>query len=79
MKIVSHAINSHVLKGKFFPNNWEDINPEINILQELINAFTLMCSVAFKLQTLSKNYIGSVIIISCSLHDQDCPALKEKQ
>ena len=33
-----------------------------------------MCSVisvAFKLQTLSKNYIGSVIIVS----KQDCPAL----
>ena len=31
-------------------------------LQPFINNFPLMCSVAFKLQTQSKNYIGSVII-----------------
>ena len=31
------------------------------------------------IQTLSKNYIGSVIIISDSPHKQDCPTLKNQR
>ena len=38
-----------LLKVKFFPHSWENVNPEINCsqmlqLQEFMNAFTLMCS-----------------------------------
>ena len=54
------------MKPPFFPHSWEEINPEINysqMLQEFINNLTLMCSVVFKLQTLSKNYSGSLVII----------------
>ena len=64
-------------KGQFFPHSWEDIYSEIAaarcyILQEFIKNFTLMCYIAFKLQTLSKNYIAVFT-------KKDCSALKEKQ
>ena len=48
---------------------------------KLLNIYVcaIMCCVAFKLQSLSKNYSGSLIIISCSPHKQNCPSLKQKQ
>ena len=74
------------LNGKFFPTVGKTLTLRCTaarcyILREFINTVTLMCSVAFKLQRVSKHYNGSDMIISCSLHKLpvDCPALKEKQ
>ena len=59
--------------GIFFPHSWEAVNPEIKCSKKLHSAsiYQLHTNLAFKLQTLSKNYIGSV--------HADYPALKEKQ
>ena len=53
------------LKGEFSPMVGKTLTLRLTgarcyILQECINNFTLICSVAFKLQTLPKNYIDSV-------------------
>ena len=66
------------LNGAFFPDSWEDINSEINFSQMLHSAriYQLpptngLCCIQTT-HTLTKNYIGNVII-------QKLPALKEKQ
>ena len=62
MGLAAKHTTTILLKGHF-PHSWEDINCS-HKLQEFIKNFPLMCSVAFKLQAVSKNYIGSVNYMS---------------